>query len=79
MKQIFWSMILGAAAGIFGTLMVPAHAQVKYEGPRMQYLGKQEMTGNVRFRFFHDQETGQEVICADTVNADACYLTGRKW
>lgn len=84
MKKWNWelaifTMIVAAGVLFAWGALSEVHAQAKYTGPRMQFMGQQDLTSNVRFKFFHDQETGQEVICTSTVDADACYLTGRHW
>jgi hypothetical protein len=81
-KWLLQTVAIGLLFGALGTLlgMQAVHAQTKtYSGPRIVWMGQQDMDHNVRFKFFHDQETGQEIVCTDTVDADACYLTGRKW
>ena len=50
-----------------------------YERPRMSYQGTQKEHQET-FDFFHDNETGQEIVCVfGTLNSPSCYLTGRKW
>lgn len=57
-------------------LSLAAFTQSRY---RMAMLG-QERHDDHQFEFWHDNETGQEMVCVyNGLATPACYLTGRTW
>lgn len=67
-----------------------SHAQNKirfqeiYDESKPNAQNDSSANDSLNFRVFHDNETGQEIVCAEgPINrwnrVDSCYLTGRKW
>jgi hypothetical protein len=82
-----WVLVAILVAGLYTTAMVKvvnAEDQKRFEHVYTSQGIDYGINGFHRtkvFVVFHDKETGQEIVCVDSLEfgAESCYLTGRKW